>query len=93
MSTPEENLPREERMRRFKERWAHPIPDAPPKLRAIVIVVDAQTAANAKARPESIRIATRGERGLHHLNSVDAGTGVVGWMQYGRFTPEKDEGK
>jgi hypothetical protein len=95
------NLPYEERRRLFHERVKEPIPDAPPRSRAVMVTVDPQTAENAKARPESIRIATRDESGATRLagpqrRSVDAGpSSAVGWIQWGRssypgvwFTPD-----
>jgi hypothetical protein len=83
---------KEEKKRRFKERWAYPIPDAPPKSRAIAVAVDAQTAENARTRPDSIRVATRDESGATRLvgprrYSVDAGpSSAVGWISWGRTT-------
>jgi hypothetical protein len=47
------SLPLEERKRRLFEYWAeHPIPDAPPRSRAVMIAVDAKTVERARARPE-----------------------------------------
>jgi hypothetical protein len=79
----------EEERRKFKELCSTPIPDAPPKSRAIAVAVDAQTAENARARPESIRIATRDGSGATRLSaprrySVDAGgSSAVGWIGWG----------
>jgi hypothetical protein len=86
----------EEERRRFNERWAAPIPDAPATSPAVVVAVDAQTAANAKARPGSIRIATRDESGVTRLTgprrfAMDVGGGsAVGWIGwgYGLSSPE-----
>lgn len=79
----------EEERRKFRELCSTPIPDAPPKVRAIVVAVDPQTAENARARPESIRAATRDESGLTRVAgprryAVDAGgSSAVGWMGWG----------
>jgi hypothetical protein len=79
----------EERKRQFWERWKEPIPDAPVKTRGVAMAVDAQTAENARARPESVRIATRDESGATRLAaprrySVDAGgSSAVGWIGWG----------
>jgi hypothetical protein len=89
------SLPLEERQRRLFEYWAaNPIRPASPRSWAIAIAVDAQTAANAKARPEDIRIVTRDESGaarimpLHHY-CTDGVTSIVGRIQQDQFTPEK----
>jgi hypothetical protein len=84
-----EGLSREERMRRFRERCKEPIPDAKPKARAVAVAVDPLTAENARARPESVRIATRDESGATRLSAprrwaVDVGgSSAVGWMGWG----------
>jgi hypothetical protein len=102
MLTPEEY---EEKKRRFKERCAIPIPDADPEVPAVVVAVDPQTGANAKARPESIRLATRDESGVTRVvgpqrYAVDGPSSAVGWMGWAKpgtlssqglwFTPEDD---
>jgi hypothetical protein len=95
-----EELTLEERRRRFEERKAKLFAKA--KSRGVVIAVDAQTAENARARPESIRIATRDESGVTRVSgprrySVDAGgSSAVGWIAWGHghsspglwFTPD-----
>ena len=98
MSTTE-NLTLEERRRRFYERCAIPIPDAPPRSRAIVVAVDAQTAENVRTRPESIRIVTRDESGVTRVvtprrYSADAGaTKAVGWTTPGHWFTHEDDPK
>ena len=93
----------EEKKRRIFAYWAaNPIPDAEPKAPAVAVAVDEQTAENARARPESIRIATRDESGATRLvrprrQSVDAGgSSATGWIQWGPssnpglwFTPDE----
>ena len=80
----------EEERRKFRELCSTPIPDAPVKTRAIVAAVDPVTAENARARPESVRIATRDESGATRLSgprrwAVDVGgSSAVGWMGWGR---------
>jgi hypothetical protein len=84
-----EEITLEERWRRFRERCATPIPDAVPEVRAVMVAVDEQTAENARARPESVRIATRDESGATRLSTprryaVDAGgSSAVGWIGWG----------
>jgi hypothetical protein len=77
----------EELRRRFEEQKAKLFSTS--KSRAIAVAVDAQTAENAKARPESIRIATRDESGTTRVVgprrfAVDTGgSSAVGWMGWG----------
>jgi hypothetical protein len=84
-----EGLSLEERKRRFWERHKDPIPDAPVKRRAVAVTVDPVTAENVRARPESVRIATRDESGATRISgprrcSVDVGgSSAVGWMGWG----------
>jgi hypothetical protein len=94
----------EEERRKFKELCSTPIPDAPAKSQAIAVAVDPQTAENARARPESIRIATRDESGMTRVvgpqrYAVDTASSAVGWIGWGPsnafgtqrlwFTPEE----
>lgn len=96
----------EEERRKFKELCSTPIPDAPKKVRAIAVAVDAQTAENARARPESIRIATRDESGMtrvvgpqrYAVDSVGSAVGWIGWGHSSAFGSQglwltPDEGK
>jgi hypothetical protein len=82
-----EEMTVEERRRRFEQRRAKLFSTA--KSRGIAMAVDPQTAENAKARPESIRIATRDEDGRTRVSgprrySVDAGgSSAVGWIGWG----------
>jgi hypothetical protein len=77
----------EERRKRFEERRAKVFSTA--KSRAVAVAVDAQTAENARARPDSIRIATRDEDGRTRIAgprryTVDAGgSSAVGWIGWG----------
>jgi hypothetical protein len=59
-----EELTLAERRRRFEERRSKLFSSAKSKARAVVVAVDPHTAENARARPESIRIATRDESGI-----------------------------
>jgi hypothetical protein len=84
-----EELTLEEGWKRFEERkakvFARARLRAQAKSRGVAMAVDAQTAENARARPESIRIATRDESGATRLSAprrwaVDVGgSSAVGW--------------
>ena len=88
-----EELTLEEGWKRFEERkakvFARARLRAQAKSRGVAMAVDAQTAENARARPESIRIATRDESGATRLSAprrwaVDVGgSSAVGWMGWG----------
>jgi hypothetical protein len=102
MSKPDETTVEdtlEEKRRRFYERCATPIPDAPPRSRAIAVAVDAQTAENIRTRPESVRIVTDDEYGVTQIArprryTVDAGAScAVGWTTPGSWFTHEDDPK
>jgi len=88
-----EELTLEESWKRFEERKAKVFAKArlraQAKSRGVAVAVDAQTAENARARPDSVRIATRDESGATRLSAprrwaVDAGgSSAVGWIGWG----------